>query len=96
MSDIALSKGVAAGGDGQPFVISGREITAVESGNSGLKIRVRGRGGADRYKSGQYKRGAGEKIPLTPAGTGALMCAARGDYLLTIFQVPSAWRQAVP
>ena len=42
MSDIALSKGVAAGGDGQPFVISGREITAVESGNSGLKIRVRG------------------------------------------------------
>ena len=94
MPDIALSKGVAAGGDGQPFVISGREITAVESGNSGLKIRVRG--GADRYKSGQYKRGAGEKIPLTPAGTGALMGAARGDYLLTIFQVPSAWRQAVP
>ena len=94
MPDIALSKGVAAGGDGQPFVISGREITAVESGNSGLKIRVRG--GADRYKSGQYKRGAGEKIPLTPAGTGALMRAARGDYPLTIFQVPSAWRQAVP
>ena len=96
MPDIALSKWVATASNGQPFAMGSLEITVIESGNSGLKICVRRGSGTDDQKGGQCKCSAGEKMPLVPSGTGAPMRAAQDDYLLTIFQVPSAWRQAVP